>query len=508
LAYLLSGQYELSALIGRGPTGEVWRALDRSTREGVAVKVLDAGFGADPATVDRILREQHILTAFLHPTFVRVRDVVTGEGTLALVTELVVGWDLARHLAQTGPLDTTTAVQIATIIAEALAAAHDAGVVHCDLKPSNVLLEEPNGEIRLTDCRVGRLTRGYHGPAAWYTNPEYAAPEVIRGGAAVPGTDVYGLGIMLYEMLLGTTPYRSTDPSEVIAGHMRAEPWLPSTVPDPLRRLVEDCLEGEPSARPSALAVVRRLRQLEVSGSPEPIRAPAELLPAIVPVPRVDRPPMEAPLPAPPRARPAPRPRRTGMTGARGAILAGALALIAVVFLLGLRLLSPASGNEPTGQGPPSDVGPPATLRTSPPQPPTSAEPSTAEGSEAFVRHWFDALNYAVGTGDVTALEAASSSGCRACAEALAVVRGAYDDGSRLQGGGYTVRQVTTDDFWSLENPRVGAVVDRGARSTVATDGGQRDVLTGASFLSMQILLERVDNRWRVLEVYSSTRVV
>jgi serine/threonine-protein kinase len=507
LAYVQSGQYELSTLIGRGPTGEVWRAVDRNTREGVAVKVLDAGFGADPATVDRILREQHILTAFLHPTFVRVRDVVTGESGLALVTEFVQGWDLGRHLAHTGPLETATAVQVATILADALAAAHDAGVVHCDLKPSNVLLEEPSGEVRVTDCRVGRLARGYHGQAAWYVNPEYAAPEVIRGGAAVPGSDVYGLGIILYEMLLGTTPYRSDDPGEVIAGHLRAEPWLPATVPDPLRRLVEDCLEGEPAARPSALAVARRLRQLDVSGGPEPVREPPEVLPAVVAPPRAEYVPVE-PVTAPPPARPRPAPRQPrsgGLTGVRGAVLAGALALVIAVAVLGLRLLSPASGNEPQGGGPAStDVGPPATERTTPPQAPASAEPATAEGGSAFVRHWFEALNYAIGTGDTSALDTASSTSCRTCADVIAFVRKAYAEGG-IRGGGYTLRNVTTDDFWSLENARFGIVFDRSARSTLTSGGGQGDVLNGATFLSGQMLLERADDSWRVIDVQTST---
>jgi serine/threonine-protein kinase len=511
LAYLQSGQYELSTLIGRGPTGEVWRAMDRNTREGVAIKVLDAGFGADPATVDRILREQHVLTAFLHPTFVRVRDVIAGEGTLALVTEYVQGWDLGRHLAHTGPLDTATAVQIATILADALAAAHDAGVVHCDLKPSNVLLEEPGGEVRLTDCRVGRLARGYHGPAAWYVNPEYAAPEVIRGGAAVPGTDVYGLGIILYEMLLGTTPYRSSDPGEVIAGHIRAEPWLPATVPDPLRRLVEDCLEGEPMARPSALAVARRLRQLDVAGGPEPIREPPEVLPAVVAPPRAEYVPVE-PVAAPPppgRPRPAPRrPRSGGLTGVRGAVLAGALAVVIVVAVLGLRLLSPASGNEPQGGGPTSTgIGPPATERTTPPQVPASAAPATADGGTALIHHWFEALNYAIGTGDTAALDAASSSSCRACADVIAFVRNAYTNGGSLRGGGYTVRDVTTDNFWSLENAKFGIVLDRSSRSTVTSSGSQGDVLEGATFLTCQVLLERAGDAWRVLEVHASTRL-
>jgi hypothetical protein len=510
LAYLQSGQYDLSTLIGRGPTGEVWRAVDRNTREGVAVKVLDAGFGADPATVDRILREQHILTAFLHPTFVRVRDVVTAEGTLALVTEFVQGWDLGRHLAHTGPLDTAMAVQIATILADALAAAHDAGVVHCDLKPSNVLLEESGGGVRLTDCRVGRLARGYHGSAAWYVNPEYAAPEVIRGGAAVPGTDVYGLGIILYEMLLGTTPYRSSDPGEVIAGHIRAEPWLPATVPDPLRRLVEDCLEGEPAARPSALAVARRLRQLDVSGGPEPVREPPEILPAVVAPPPAEYVPAEpAPVPPPVRSRPAPRrPRSGGLTGVRGALLAGGLALVVGVAVLGLRLLSPASGNEPRGGGPgTTDVGPAATQRTTPPQAPASAAPATAEGGSAFIHHWFESLNYAVGSGDTSALDAASSSSCRSCADVIGFVRSAYANGGSLRGGGYTLRNVTTDDFWSLENPRFGIVFDRAARSTVVEGGSQGDVLAGATFLAGQILLERVGDGWRVVDVQTPVRL-
>jgi hypothetical protein len=511
LAYLLSGQYELSALIGRGPTGEVWRAVDRSTSEGVAVKVLDAGFGADPATVERILREQHILTAFLHPTFVRVRDVVTGEGTLALVTELVNGADLAQHLGHTGPLETTTAVQVATIVADALAAAHDAGVVHCDLKPSNILIEESSGEVRLTDCRVGRLARGYHGTAAWYINPEYAAPEVIRGGAAVPGTDVYGLGIILYEMLLGTTPYRSADPAEVIAGHIRAEPWLPATVPDPLRRLVEDCLEGEPAARPTALAVARRLRQLDVSGVPEPIREPVPMLPAVVTPPRALPATGEIVAPAAPRPPRGPRRSSSGrLTGVRGALIAAAVIVIVAVAVMGLRMLSPASGNAPTTQGTGTAsvaVGPPATQRTSPPAPPTAAEPASAAGGQAYVRHWFEALNYAIGTGDTAALEAASSTSCRTCGDLVAFIRAAYADSGSIRGGGYTMRDVTTDNFWSLENPRFGTVFDRASRSTVTSDGGQKDVKEGAPFVSCQILLERADNRWRVLEVYSSTPI-
>ena len=337
----------------------------------------------------------------------------------------------------------------------------------------------------------------------------------------MPGTDVYGLGIVLYEMLLGTTPYRSADPGEVIAGHIRAEPWLPATVPDPLRRLVEDCLEGEPAARPSALAVARRLRQLDVSGGPEPVREPPEILPAVIAPPAAHPPvasrPVVEPVPAepvmaPPPARPRPAPRRPrsgGLTGVRGALLAGGLALVVAVAVLGLRLLSPASGNEPRSGSPgATGAGSPATLRTTPPQPPASAEPATAEGGSAFIRHWFEALNYAIGTGDTSALDASSSSSCRTCADVVEFVQKAYANGGGLRGGGYTVRDVTTDNFWSLENAKFGVVFDRSSRSTVAADGGQSDVLDGASFLTGQVLLERAGDGWRLLQIHTTVRLI
>jgi hypothetical protein len=191
----------------------------------------------------------------------------------------------------------------------------------------------------------------------------------------------------------------------------------------------------------------------------------------------------------------------------RGALLAGALVLVVAIAVVGLRLLSPASGNEPQGGGASTNVGPPATERTTPPQPPASAEPATAEGGATFVRHWFEALNYAIGTGDTTALAAASATSCRACADVVGFVQNAYANGGSLRGGGYTVRDVTFDNFWSLENAKFGVVFDRSSRSTVSSGGSQGDVLEGATFLAFQVLLERTSDGWRVLEVHGSTRL-
>ena len=401
--------------------------MDRNTREGVAVKVLDAGFGADPATVDRILREQHILTAFLHPTFVRVRDVVTGEGTLALVTEFVQGWDLGPPPGphrSVGDRDGRT---------------------------------DRNDPGRCTGRRARRRRRPLRPQAvqrAARGAGRRGTPDRLPGGPAGPRLPRFGRLVHQSRVRRsGGHPRRRRRarhrrvrarhhpvrdaarhhavpvgrPGEVIAGHIRAEPWLPATVPDPLRRLVEDCLEGEPAARPSALAVARRLRQLDVSGVPEPIREPPEVLPAMAPRGPAggrraagQQMPVE-PVAAPPPGRPRPAPRRPrsgGLTGVRGALLAGGLALIVAVAVLGLRLLSPASGNATAGRRPGLDRRRPAGHPPDhPPQPPASAEPATAEGGSAFVRHWFEALNYAIGTGDTSALDASSSPSCRACAD-------------------------------------------------------------------------------------------
>jgi serine/threonine-protein kinase len=522
MAHQLSGRYELTALIGRGPNGAVWRARELGTRETLAVKLLDGKLSGDPHTVDRFLRERHVLTAFLHLAYVRVRDLIAEDGVIALVMELVTGTDMQQLIDRSGPLTAADSVVVATTIAEALAAAHDAGVVHCDLKPSNVLIEEDSGQVRLTDIRVARLARGYLTGVDRFTSPEYAAPEVIRGGPPVPATDVYALGLLLMEMLTSTTPFHGAHPDEVLEWHLKAEPVIPRDVPSRLRRLIEDCVHLEPAWRPTARQVSDELRRVLPAFSPY---APGEselVTPPSRPVPspaRTPQPVVETPAEPPqPGRRARPGPLRRQPAGVRLAALVGALVLAAgaVVFaVLGLSIGdsggqgsnaagttvtgAPTAGTRPSAQGG-------ATVAA--PQQPASAQPHTLEGATAFVYYWFNALDYAVATGNTASLAAASSPNCKTCGEAIGVIQAGYSNGGSLRGGQYTLRDAKADGFWNIEKPLLHVVFDRTPRSAVSADGGTRGVLDGATFATCQIYLERIDNRWRVVDVSLDTKFI
>ena len=509
---MLARQYELSTPIGRGPTGEVWRATDLNTRESVAVKVLDVRISGDPTIVDRFVRERQVLAAYLHPSYVRVRELIAGDGMIALVMEYVSGWDLRRHVGHSVGLQPAVVAEIGLGVAEALAEAHDAGVVHCDLKPSNVLLEEPSGRPRLTDSRIARLARGFQGRLAWYSDPTYATPEVISGGPPVPASDVYALGLMLHEMLTGAPPYDGPDQERIIAGHLAGRPQVPAAVPTQLRRLIEECLEVDPAARPPAREVALRL----AAETPPP--ASRESWTRITPPPMPVVPPpsrtTERPLPVPPRvpaARvPAGAPLRAGPSGGRRGlvIVAGALAL-AVAVLVAV-ILTAGDDQAPVAVDPARSpiTTPVVGVDTPPPTLAASATPETLEGATAFANYWFEALTYAVATGDVALLQAASSPQCQACNDAATVIRDGYRDQGVLRGGVYSVRTATTDSFWTLDKPGLRLVFDRSPRSAVAPDGQMTEVFPGGSFLTCHVLLERADGQWRMLAVLSPTPIV
>ncbi|GGN53021.1 hypothetical protein GCM10011579_010690 [Streptomyces albiflavescens] len=271
----VGSKYLLEEPLGRGATGTVWRARQRETAgaeaavagqpgETVAIKVLKEELASDADIVMRFLRERSVLLRLTHPNIVRVRDLVVEGELLALVMDLVDGPDLHRYLRENGPFTPVAAALLTAQVADALAASHADGVVHRDLKPANVLLKQDGGEMHpmLTDFGIARLadSPGLTRTHEFVGTPAYVAPESAEGRPQTSAVDIYGAGILLYELVTGRPPFAGGSALEVLHQHLSAEPRRPSTVPDPLWTVIERCLRKNPDQRPSAENLARGLR--------------------------------------------------------------------------------------------------------------------------------------------------------------------------------------------------------------------------------------------------------
>ncbi|MEU1124860.1 serine/threonine-protein kinase [Streptomyces sp. NPDC005899] len=271
----VGSKYLLEEPLGRGATGTVWRARQRETAgaeaavagqpgETVAIKVLKEELANDADVVMRFLRERSVLLRLTHPNIVRTRDLVVEGDLLALVMDLVDGPDLHRYLRENGPLTPVAASLLTAQIADALAASHADGVVHRDLKPANVLLDERNGEMHpmLTDFGIARLadSPGLTRTHEFVGTPAYVAPESAEGRPQTSAVDVYGAGILLYELVTGRPPFAGGTALEVLHRHLSEEPHRPGNVPEPLWTVIERCLRKDPDQRPSAVNLARALR--------------------------------------------------------------------------------------------------------------------------------------------------------------------------------------------------------------------------------------------------------
>lgn len=271
----VGSKYLLEEPLGRGATGTVWRARQRETAgaeaavpgqpgETVAIKVLKEELANDPDIVMRFLRERSVLLRLIHPNIVRVRDLVVEGDLLALVMDLIDGPDLHRYLRENGPLTPVAAALLTAQIADALAVSHADGVVHRDLKPANVLLMQDNGRMHpmLTDFGIARLadSPGLTRTHEFVGTPAYIAPESAEGRPQTSAVDIYGAGILMYELVTGRPPFGGGSALEVLHQHLTAEPRRPSTVPEPLWTVIERCLRKNPDERPSAENLARGLR--------------------------------------------------------------------------------------------------------------------------------------------------------------------------------------------------------------------------------------------------------
>ncbi|MBO1420453.1 serine/threonine-protein kinase, partial [Streptomyces sp. FH025] len=272
----VGSKYLLDETLGRGATGTVWRGLVRPDAQvpgsepgqQVAIKVLREELAADPDVVMRFLRERSLLLRLTHPNIVRVRDLVVEGELLALVMDLVEGPDLARYLRANGPFSPIAGALLMAQVADALAASHEDGIVHRDLKPANVLLASTvvdgieQMHPMLTDFGIARLadSPGVTRTHEFVGTPAYVAPESAEGRPQTSAVDVYGAGIMLYELVTGRQPFQGESALAVLQAHLAQEPQRPSTMPEPLWTVIERCLRKDPAQRPSATSLARALR--------------------------------------------------------------------------------------------------------------------------------------------------------------------------------------------------------------------------------------------------------
>ncbi|MDQ3484489.1 MAG: serine/threonine protein kinase, partial [Actinomycetota bacterium] len=256
---LAAGRYVLADRIATGGMGEVWRARDTALERDVAVKLLRPDIADDEAFRTRFATEARHAAALHDPSIATVFDYgddVDGSGrhTTYLVMELVGGVPLSELL--TAPMAPASAAHLIGQVADGLSVAHEAGIVHRDVKPANFIVT-PDGRVKVTDFGIARA-RG----AASVTDtgtimgtPHYVAPEVAEGREATPASDIYSLGVVLYECLAGSRPFTGDTPIAVVMAHLRdTPPALPPSVPPALVALVTASMDKDPSHRPSSAA--------------------------------------------------------------------------------------------------------------------------------------------------------------------------------------------------------------------------------------------------------------
>ncbi|MGH8311456.1 MAG: serine/threonine-protein kinase, partial [Steroidobacteraceae bacterium] len=263
------GAYEVIAKLGEGGMGEVYRARDTKLGREVALKVLPDAVASDADRLARFEREAKTLAALNHPHIAHLYGFEQSGQTSAFVMELVEGEDLSQRLAR-GPIPVEEALPIAKQIAEALEAAHEQGIVHRDLKPANVMLTE-DGHAKVIDFGLAKLIAPLTGDTGGETfargagtdpnvvmgTVSYMSPEQARGGVIDHRTDIFSFGVMLYEMLTGTLPFRGHSSIETIHAILHDPPQpLPRLAPaltveamGDIERILEKCLAKDPNAR-------------------------------------------------------------------------------------------------------------------------------------------------------------------------------------------------------------------------------------------------------------------
>ena len=270
------GIFELRDCVGRGGMGEVWRAHDPRLKRDVAIKVLPTILAVDPERVARFEREARAASALNHPNIVSVFDIGHENGIYWIVSELIDGESLRDRMAR-GLLEQKRALAIAAQVAQGLAAAHAAGVVHRDLKPGNIMLHR-DGRVKLVDFGLAKSvasslqTQEMTESGIILGTAGYMAPEQVRGETTDARADIFSFGVVLYEMLSGKQAFSGASSVELLHAILKEEPPpLPLSVPPALDRVVRRCLEKDPGERFQSAADLAFTLDLPPSATSRPI---------------------------------------------------------------------------------------------------------------------------------------------------------------------------------------------------------------------------------------------
>jgi tRNA A-37 threonylcarbamoyl transferase component Bud32 len=295
---LLAARYRLEELVASGGMAQVWQGTDEVLRRKVAVKVLHPHLAADASFVLRFRQEAVAAARLAHPGIVSIYDTCSEDGTEAIVMELVPGRTLRQRLDEPNPIDPWQAAALAAQVAEALEAAHRAGLVHRDVKPANVLLTE-DGRVKVADFGIAKavaeadLTQ----PGLMVGTAKYVAPEQVEGKPVDARTDIYSLGVVLYEMLCGRPPFDGDSEAATALARLQRDPLRPRQVrpgvPRALEEVVGRAMARAPEHRYASAADLRAaLLATGAAPSPEADLTATSLAPA-------PRPPAPAAAPGP-----------------------------------------------------------------------------------------------------------------------------------------------------------------------------------------------------------------